>query len=43
MAVGTQLSFSDGLLSSRRKISKLSKLLHKLDQIIDWEPLVREI
>lgn len=43
MADGNQLSFGDGLLSSRRKISKMSKHLHKLDQIIDWQPLVREI
>lgn len=43
MADGTQLSFGDGLLSKRRKISKLSKHLAKLDHIIDWKPLVREI
>lgn len=43
MADGDQLSFGDGLLSNRRKISKLSKHLHKLDEIIDWQPLVREI
>ena len=43
MAEGNQLSFGDGLLSSRRKISNLSKHLAKLDQIIDWQPLVREI
>lgn len=43
MADGNQLSFGDGLLSSRRKISNLSKHLTKLDQIIDWQPLVREI
>ncbi len=43
MADINQLSFGDGLLSSRRKISKLSKHLAKLDQIIDWQPLVQEI
>ncbi len=43
MADGDQLSFGDGLLSNRRKISKLSKHLAKLDEIIDWQPLVREI
>ena len=43
MADGNQLSFGDGLLSSRRKISKLSKHLTKLDHIIDWQPLVRAI
>ena len=43
MADGDQLSFGDGLLSNRRKISKLSKHLAKLDQIIDWQPLVQEI
>ena len=35
MADDNQLSFGDGLLSGRRKISKLSKHLDKLDQIID--------
>lgn len=40
---GNQLSFGDGLLSSRRKVSKLSKHLYKLDQLIDWKPLVEEI
>ncbi len=43
MADGNQLGFGDGLLSNRQKISKLSKHLAKLDQIIDWKPLVREI
>ena len=43
MADGNQLSFGDGLLSGRRKISRLSKHLSKLDQIIDWQPLVRAI
>jgi transposase, IS5 family len=43
MADGNQLSFGDGLLSSRRKISRLSKHLAKLDGIIDWQPLVQEI
>ena len=43
MADDNQLSFGDGLLSNRRKISKLSRHLAKLDQIIDWKPFVREI
>lgn len=43
MADHNQLSFGDGLLSNRRKISKLSKHLATLDEIIDWQPLVREI
>jgi len=43
MTDGNQLSFGDGLLSNRRKISNLSKHLAKLDQIIDWQPLIREI
>lgn len=43
MAEGNQLSFGDGLLSSRRKISRLSKHLNKLDQIINWQPLVEAI
>jgi len=43
MAGGNQLSFGDGLLSSRRKISKLSKHLATLEGIIDWQPLVQEI
>lgn len=43
MADGNQLCFGDGLLSNRRKISKLSKHLTKLDGIIDWQPLVQEI
>ncbi|HLR31677.1 MAG TPA: hypothetical protein VK074_04270 [Fodinibius sp.] len=43
MADGNQLSFGDGLLSSRRKISRLSKHLTTLDGIIDWQPLVQEI
>lgn len=43
MANGNQLSFGDGFLSSRRKTSKLSNHLHKLDGIIDWQPLVRAI
>src|SRR5699024_4507467 len=43
MAGDNQLSFGDGLLSSRRKISKLSKHLAKLNQIVDWQPLVEAI
>lgn len=43
MAGENQLSFGDGLLSNRQKISKLSKHLARLDQIIDWTPLVGEI
>lgn len=43
MATSHQLSFGDGLLSGRRKISKLSQHLHKLDQIVDWTPLVNQI
>src|SRR5690625_2467958 len=43
MADDNQLSFGDGLLSGRRKISKLSKHPGKLDQIIDWKPLVQQI
>lgn len=43
MTDGNQLSFGDGLLSNRRKISKLSRHLTKLEEIIDWHPLVREI
>jgi IS5 family transposase len=43
MAIGDQLSFGDGLLSNRQKISKLSRHLAKLDQIIDWQPLVEQI
>lgn len=43
MADGNQLSFGDGLLSGRRKISKLSKHLAKLNQIVDWQPLVEAI
>jgi len=43
MADGNQLSFGDGLLSNRRKISKLSKHLAKLDQLIDWQPLVQQV
>ena len=38
-----QLSFGDGLLSGRRKVSKLSKHLDNLDQIIDWQPMLKEI
>lgn len=43
MADGDQLSFGDGLLSNRHKVIKLSKHLHKLNGIIDWQPLDREI
>ena len=43
MTDGNQLSFGDGLLSNRRKISKLSKHLAKLDGIIDLQPLVQEV
>jgi transposase, IS5 family len=43
MADSDQLSFGDRPLSNRRKISKLSKHLYKLDKIIDWQNLVREI
>jgi len=43
LAGGDQLSFGDKLLSSWRKISKLSKHLAKLDAIINWQPLVQEI
>ena len=43
MADIDQLSLGEGLLYSRRKISKLTRHLDKLDQIIDWQPLVREI
>ncbi len=43
MAVSDQLSFEDGLFSSRRKISKIFKHLVKLEEIIDWQPLAWEI
>lgn len=38
-----QLSFGDGLLSYRRKISNLAKHLTKLDAIVDCQPLIQEI
>lgn len=38
-----QLSFGDGLISARRKVSRLSKHLSKLDRLVDWEPLVETI
>jgi IS5 family transposase len=43
MADVHQLGFGDGLLTGRSKVSKLSQHLHKLDQIIDWQPLVEEV
>ena len=43
MAVDNQLSFGDGLLSSRRKRCKLADQLSELDQLIDWSVLVEEI
>ena len=43
MAAENQLSFGDGLLSSRRKRCKLARHLRELDQLIDWKPLVEEI
>jgi len=43
MAADNQLSFGDGLLSSRRKRCKLADQLSELDQLIDWSVLVEEI
>lgn len=36
-----QPSFGDGLLSSMRKVSKLTMHMDNLDQIIDGQPLVK--
>ena len=43
MAADNQLSFGDGLLSSRRKRCKLANQLRELDQLIDWSVIVEEI
>jgi len=40
MAAINQLSFGDGLLSKRKKTSRMLKKLSEIDQIIDWQPLV---
>lgn len=40
MAAINRLSFGDGLLSKRKKTSRMLKKLSEIDQIIDWQPIV---
>ena len=43
MAAINQLSFGDGLLSKRKKTSRMLKKLSEIDQIIDWQPLLEQV
>lgn len=43
MSSTNQLSFGDGLLSRRSKSSQIAAHLHKIDQIVDWAPLVMAV
>lgn len=43
MASKWQLTFGDQLISSRTKQSKTSSYLQKIDQIVDWQPIVEEV
>lgn len=38
---GNQLGFGDALISRRTKLSKLQQHQSQIDQIIDWQPIVK--